>query len=543
MERLKMLNYLKQYIDKKKVVTVLFLLGLCTVLSVVYPFIYKFFIDRVLLKKDFSNFKYVLLFMILWIISNFFVKRILGRTKAIFLTDTLYKIKSRLLEHILCLDLNSYLKTTPNEYKRVLEDDSKEIEQFFSIDIFNYLVCVFTACLLIIIMFLLSPILLLSCMAFFVISYFETQYIKKKVIKNAVQLRNTSSLEDHLRSDEVANYKEIKYLNYEQNLDGMFTERSVQLIKLHKREKVFQYINKYFGALNHDLITRFFIYIVGGILVIRGNFTTSSFLVFLGFYEVFVKNIRQIIDSNFSYNNRKNKLENVVKYLHGKNEVAVNTEELHLENITFKSVSFKYRDNKAHWILRDTNIKFSAPNTYLIHGKSGIGKSTILKLLYKEQMEYEGQIFFDNVELAKLNTDQKFYKLFAIATSDSKIFNSSIRDNLLLVNEDATDEELEIACRKALFWDDINRMPFGLDSEVGENASKLSGGQKERLVMARLFLANDAQIYILDEALAEVSVNDEVAIINQLQNTRPNSIILIVSHRLIKVDNAKKLRL
>src|SRR5699024_8531903 len=103
--------------------------------------------------------------------------------------------------NILNYSLQVYINTSPNEYKMVIEDDSKEIESFFLVDIFNYIVCILTIVLLLIIMFFLNPILLLSCMIFFVVSYFETKLIKKRVIRNAEELRNSLSEEDHIRTD------------------------------------------------------------------------------------------------------------------------------------------------------------------------------------------------------------------------------------------------------------------------------------------------------------------------------------------------------
>lgn len=540
MERLKILNALKEFIDGKKVIGIIGLLGMCTILSIIYPFIYKFFIDNVLLNGKIDNLKYVLGFILLWLIIDITVKKILGKTKASFLATLIYKIKLRLVDRILELNKRDYLDNTANEYKRIIEDDSKEIDSFFSVDIFNYSVSLFSVFLLVIVMLILNPILLTSCMIFFVISFFETKFIKNKVINNSYELRKEISKEEHLKHNEINNFNEIKFYNYAGKIIAGFEQRSQKLIVLSKKEKVLQYVNKYFGALNHDLITRFYIYIAGGILVVNGLFSTSSFLVFLGFYEVFVKNVRQIIESNFLFNNKLIKLNKIIQYLRDENDNVSIAEDMKekVKDIVFENVSFGYQGVRNELIIKNYSARYKCGNLYLINGDSGVGKSTLLKLLYKEQIQYEGNIYFNHYKLSDLPSNSEFYDKFAIANSDSKIFNTSIRNNLLVAKENATDVELCEVCKKALFWSDVEKMENGLDTLVGENGSNLSVGQKERLVMARIFLQNNAQVYILDEALAEISINDEIVIINSLWKEKKDSIIFVISHRLLKLEHS-----
>lgn len=117
-----------------------------------------------------------------------------------------------------------------------------------------------------------------------------------------------------------------------------------------------------------------------------------------------------------------------------------------------------------------------------------------------------------------------------MVNADTKIFQGSVRNNLLMAKEGATEDELWEACRLARFTEDVCRMPGGLDAAVGENGRRLSGGQKERLAMARLFLTKPSFIF-LDEALAEVSVSDETDIYRQVIQNNPDAAIVIISHR------------
>ena len=172
----------------------------------------------------------------------------------------------------------------------------------------------------------------------------------------------------------------------------------------------------------------------------------------------------------------------------------------------------------------------------MIQGRSGAGKSTLMKLLYKEQEHYTGSIRISGKELS--DYEDAYYSRIAVASYDSRLFHTTIRDNLLVADSAATDEMLYEACKKAEFEKDLQKISGGLDAAVGENGSALSGGQRERLIVSRLFLKH-ADLYILDEALDEISVADEVKILDELRKQNRESIIMIISHRLTEYNQAE----
>ena len=194
-------------------------------------------------------------------------------------------------------------------------------------------------------------------------------------------------------------------------------------------------------------------------------------------------------------------------------------------------------------ILKDFNIRCKSGKIYLLQGRSGEGKSNLLKLLYKELTNYEGNIWIDNIEYRQIKGNTDFFKLFGIASSDSKLFNSTIAENLLFAKPNATENELINSCKMALLYDDIMKMKDGFNTKIGENGNQLSGGQRERLVIARIFLKENVKVYILDEALAEISITNETQILNNLKDVNKNSIIIIVSHRLLNWEYAENVRI
>ena len=214
-----------------------------------------------------------------------------------------------------------------------------------------------------------------------------------------------------------------------------------------------------------------------------------------------------------------------------------------IQRIQLHNVSFQYPGGRnIRYVLKALNGEFRKGETYLIQGKSGCGKSTLMKLLYRELEDYEGNILFNEQELRSCPNIPAYFGQIAVASFDSRLFHMTIRENLLFAAPNATEHQLYEACSNARFEEDMKNMPKALDTPVGENGSALSGGQRQRLIMARLFL-RPADLYIIDEALDEISMEDEIRIINRLRYLNPDSMIIVVSHRLNSLKNAHEIQL
>lgn len=535
--RRKLLDSLKEYFPKHLFIIIFLFLILQTILNVIYPFIYKFFIDQVLFDNNLGNLKYVIGGILLWTLLMIFVNSCLKRIQIKFLLNLKLKLKDKIFDNILKQHISEYQKISASEYKQIIEDDINEMENFFKQDIFNFSLSICTTILLIIVMFCLNPILFFLCIVFFCISYFETELLNRKVKENSKRLREEISNENRIRMMEMEHYLDIKCLNIKNVIIENFERRASILSKYVLKEKILQYINKYFGALNHDLITRFFIYTVGGIIVVKNQFTTSSFLVFLGFYETFVKNVRVINESNFSIANKEVKIKKILNILKEPKEKEKKNISQKENEIICKNLCFRYGDNRKN-VIDEFSYKFCDKHIYLLDGKSGVGKSTLLKLILRECYPQKGSIFFNNINIYNIS-DREFYSYIASVNTDSKIFDGTIRDNLLIANENASLQELESACSMAKFDIVIKKLPHGLDYHVGENAIKLSGGEKERLVLSRLFLTK-AKIFLLDEALSEIPLSDELEIYQNLIERNPEAIFIIISHRMSKLNFGEK---
>ncbi len=206
-------------------------------------------------------------------------------------------------------------------------------------------------------------------------------------------------------------------------------------------------------------------------------------------------------------------------------------------NIFLKDVHFAYKDKEE--VLRGVDIEFKKGSVTAIVGKSGSGKTTILNLISKLYEVNSGEILLDDKNINTLS-EASIRKNIGGISQSPYIFNTTIRQNLLFAKPDASDEELEEVLKQAQIYDDIKKMPDGLSTEIGENGVKISGGQKQRLAIARLLLKNP-KVIVFDEATSALDNESQKKIVDMLENFKENKTIIVVAHRLSTIIGADKI--
>lgn len=195
-------------------------------------------------------------------------------------------------------------------------------------------------------------------------------------------------------------------------------------------------------------------------------------------------------------------------------------------DIKLKNVSFSYDEEV---ILEDFNMDIKQNKIIGIYGKSGCGKSTLLKLLMRFWEVDNGSITIGGKNINEINTSD-LRKMQSFVTQDTYLFNDTIANNIGIAKENATMEEIIAAAKKASIHDFIMSLPNGYDSKVGELGGNLSGGEKQRIGIARAFL-HDAPMILLDEPTSNLDSLNEGIILKSLMESKENKTIIIVSHR------------
>ncbi len=237
---------------------------------------------------------------------------------------------------------------------------------------------------------------------------------------------------------------------------------------------------------------------------------------------VALANLGSTLQNTFAAGNRVLDLleeEPVVEDITGKPEIGFTDAQV-------SHVTFSY-DKET--ILRDISLTVPAHSVVGIVGKSGSGKSTLLKLLMRFWKVEQGTVSLSGTSVEEINT-KNLREMESFVTQETHLFHDSIRNNLKIAKLDATQEELETACKKASVHDFILSLPQGYDTLVGELGDTLSGGERQRLGLARAFL-HDAPFLLLDEPTSNLDSLNEGVILRSLGEEREDKTVVLVSHR------------
>jgi ATP-binding cassette, subfamily C, bacterial CydC len=210
------------------------------------------------------------------------------------------------------------------------------------------------------------------------------------------------------------------------------------------------------------------------------------------------------------------------------------------QNYAIEVRNLKFRYNTAEpYILNDINFTIKQGHCIAIVGPSGAGKTTLANLLERFWEYEEGQIQLGGYPLQAYK-QQDVHKMISVMAQDTHLFNTTIRENLLIARPQATQEELEEAAKRAQIHEFITSLPQGYNTPIGEQGLRLSGGERQRIAIARAML-KDAPILILDEATANLDALTEQSILQTLYTFMQGRTTLMITHRLVSLDIADEI--
>ena len=312
-----------------------------------------------------------------------------------------------------------------------------------------------------------------------------------------------------------------------------YEQANGRMIKLNIRERMagrwFFVILSTFTSIGPMLI-----YLVGGLLMIRyhHNLTIGDITVLVTLLGRMYMPVNSLLNIQVDWIRSMALFTRIFDYFDIPVEIqnapdAVTPE--HAEgNVVFDHVSFGYEPGRT--VLKDISFTLNAGRSIAIVGPSGSGKSTIINLIPRLYDVGEGRVTFDGTDVRKL--DLEFLRAqVGVVSQETYLFNGTIRDNLLYARPDATDADMEEALRKANIWDFVQNQPEGLNAMVGNRGLKLSGGEKQRLSIARVLL-KDPTVFIFDEATSALDSISEQKIQEAIDPIIRSHTSILIAHRL-----------
>ena len=352
--------------------------------------------------------------------------------------------------------------------------------------------------------------------------------------------RELSEKNTGLITELVRGIRDIKLLNIKNNfINKVFSKLSESNKERYEMHKIARKYDFATGSTTDFLNLSFIILAV--FLIDRGMITVSSTVIIYMYrnklyaiLDVGSRFLETVKKFNLSAN-RVFEIINGTKY--SKEKFGSKKLDNAKGNFEFKKVSFRYDEEVA--VIKDLSFKVSANETVAFVGKSGSGKTTIFNLLTKMYEINKGAILIDGVNIAELDRDS-IRGSISIISQSPYVFNFSIKENLTIVKENLTEEEMVEVCKTACIHDFIMTLPKGYDTVVGEGGLMLSGGQRQRLAIARA-LIKKTEIILFDEATSSLDNETQKNIQKAIDNMRDEYTILIIAHRLSTIINSDRI--
>ena len=456
--------------------------------------------------------------------------------------NVITKIRIKLFQHISTLSLSFFNNNKTAELSSILIRDIAGMRVAFSqslqkiiiepISVISFLFLLF----IINFKFTILVIIIIPLSGFF--SYKVGQSIRRKSKRSSVQSAGILNI----IKETLSNIKIVKIFNLENEENEKFVKENNKyfnlIFKQSRLSNLLTPINETIGLIVGVLLIWF-----GGISVLQqGAMSSEDFIKFILLLFAMLQPIRKLANVNVLFQNGIAAAERVFsvfdnhdKIPESKNAFKINSFK---NSINFKDVNFKY-EGQDSLILDNINLEICKGQTVAIVGKSGAGKTTLTDLLPRFYDPISGNIFIDKINLKDLNL-KNLRDLYGIVTQNVILFNDTIKNNIIHGNKNASENDINKAVKSANIQDLVEKLDNGLNTYIGENGVKLSGGEKQRLSIARALIKNP-DILILDEATASLDSESEKMVHSAIDNIIKNRTVIIIAHRLSTIINADKI--
>ena len=375
---------------------------------------------------------------------------------------------------------------------------------------------------------------------FIPLSGFVISLIGKSLKRNSNKVQKEQGFFLSIVDETLSGLKVIKGFNGEKIFSDKFQSSTT---------KFYKFSNKLLNKQNLAGPTSEFLGITviavllwyGGNMVLNEkSLDASLFLVYMGLAYNILTPAKAISKASYGVKRGNAAAERVMEILNSKSPLKDIPNALTKTNfetaIEIKNISFKYEDDL---VLKNFSVSVPKGKSVALVGQSGSGKSTIANLVTRFYDVNEGQIEIDGKDIRTL-TKHSLRNLMGLVTQDSILFNDTIKNNVRLGKEDATDDEVLKALEIANAWEFVKDLPKGIETNIGDSGNKLSGGQKQRLSIARAVLKNPP-IMILDEATSALDTESERLVQVALENMMKNRTSIVIAHRLSTIQNADEI--
>ena len=472
----------------------------------------------------------------------FFLKNFFRYAAMYFLaflrTGMVKDIQDLLYKKTVSLPISFFSEKRKGDLLARMTTDVKEVESSVINSLEGLVREPITIVIVLISMLMLSAKLTLFVFLFLPVAGFLISAVGKKLKAKSQAAQKENGIFLSFLEETLSGLKVIKGFNAEKILGDKFTASTARYKEIMKsvlhRQGMASPFSEFLGVAVVITVLWF-----GGSLVFaaNSNLKPQDFMGYIGLFYTIINPVKAITTINYNIKKGNAATERIYEILDLENPIADAPNALPItdlkQQIQFKNIGFKYQED---YVLQNFNLTVKKGQTVALVGQSGSGKSTVANLITRFYDVNDGEILIDGTNI-KAFTKKSVRGLMGLVTQDSILFNDSVKNNIAIGKENATEEEIVAAAKIANAHDFIMDLPNGYNTNIGDSGNKLSGGQKQRLSIARAVLKNPP-IMVLDEATSALDTESERLVQDALEKMMQNRTSLVIAHRLSTIQNA-----
>ena len=458
----------------------------------------------------------------------FLTEYIDGLVMSSYIKNTVNYLRTDIFSKIINKDIKDFSLDNSGKYISILYNDLKIIEDNFFNNLFQVISCFISFIISLVVLFSISPTIVIFISIFGVLGFIIPNALSKKLVIQKNEYSQNLEQVTSITKDLFSGFEVIKGFNISNKINEIFKTASTNVETSKKKYSILEGIIRGF-SLSFSVTIYLGVLLLGGYLMYKKSITVGTAIIIIQLSTHIVGPVKlsiSLINQIRSVAMIADKIEEILEDTHDDFE---NTKlENFSKSICIENLNFSYTEERK--ALDNINITFDKNKKYAIVGESGSGKSTLIKLLMRYYNDYEGKISIDNLNIKNIYSSD-LYKNISMIQQNIFMFDDSIKENIRLYsNHD--DKDILDACKRSGLDKLLNKLPNGINSLVGENGNKLSGGEKQRIAIARA-LINNTQILILDESTSALDNETAYNLENSLLNLE-NLTLITVTHKLIK---------
>lgn len=520
-------NYIKPRI-KLFIISFLFLIGL-SLISLLPPYVTKLAFDEGIMMKNLSILtKYVLILVVIYILKSTF-NYLSSALFTIVSQNTLLEIKKDLTNRIIKLPLE-FFSNSESGYivSRFGEVDS--LSPIFSMQSFKLILSIFEFIGAMVIMFLMNVKLTLILVLIIPVFYLITKTFENAFGKLTSQTMEKAATFHGKFQQSVSGVEEIKRMNLEDKETEKINKINKDYVKSSIKYSILLSVGSEVIILLSSIVSVLLLYI-GGKGVLQESLSIGTYMAFVGYFG---KLYAPVINWNLSMFTFKpafvalDRIKNFFLKYPQESETSDKIKINEINMIEMKNVTFSYPDGKET-VLNNFNLKAKRGDKLLLKGPNGSGKSTIIRLILGLYDNYDGEILINSIDLKKLSK-RSLRSRISIVSQKIFLFNDTIENNIKIAG-DVSEEKYETALKKSGLKQFIDNLPLKDKTLVGENGVKLSGGEIQKVAIARALIKSDSSdLFIFDEAAAHLDKKTKELIKSFIDAELCEKICIIIDH-------------